>query len=418
MSDTPRGPSTIVVDLTPVRAGGENGGAKILALGLVSLLAELAPDSRFIVLSSQANHQELARLDAPNMRRFCVDEPAPGRGGLENLALRARSGLAAFLPPGALARAAAVFRRFQRAQGGPSLLQQLGADMLFCPFTAPFYDDGITPFVSTVVDLQSFYLPELFPTAERERRRREFAQVADHAAGIVCISEYVRETVTAAGAPPERTTVIYPSFHRRLEAASLADSPPATVAAWGLLPHRYLLYPANFWRHKNHAVLIDAFRLFRETAPGSELKLVLTGAGGTERDRVAQAAAAAGLASRVVFAGFVPDAQLSALLRFSLAMIFPSRFEGFGMPVLEAMAAGAPVLCSNVTSLPEIAGGAALLFDPQSPAAIAGAIARIESDGALREQLIQDGLRRAAAFSSPREMAQSYLDVLRTARRR
>jgi glycosyltransferase involved in cell wall biosynthesis len=412
MNHPPRRPAIIAVDLTPVLPGGENGGAKILALRLVPLLAGIAAESRFILLTTQVNHEDLASLDAPNVQRFCVDATAPERGGFGKLALRARSVLSAFTPPAGLEKMAAVYRRLERVRGAPSLLQRLGADVLFCPFLAPFYGDGRTPFVSIVADLQSYYLPEFFPAAERARLNHQFQRVARNAAGIVCISNYVRDTATRAGAPPERTVVIYHALHRRFETAGTAGCQHAAISKWRLCPHQYLLYPANFWLHKNHVNLIEAFRLFTREQPDSALKLVLTGTGGTERDRVVQMVRNACLGDRVVFPGFVSDADLSSLLSCSLALIFPSLFEGFGLPVLEAMAAGAPVLCSNVTSLPEIAGDAALMFDPRSPAAMADAIVQIAGDTALRHRLIQAGSGRLAAFGSARRMAERYWDTL------
>jgi glycosyltransferase involved in cell wall biosynthesis len=117
------------------------------------------------------------------------------------------------------------------------------------------------------------------------------------------------------------------------------------------------------------------------------LKLVLTGAPGARRDFLMDAAARMGMNGSVVFPGYVPDADFSALMRGSMALIFPSLFEGFGIPLIEAMAAGRPLLVSNATSLPEVAGGAALLFDPRRPMEIVGAIARIAADPRLRAEL-------------------------------
>jgi hypothetical protein len=117
------------------------------------------------------------------------------------------------------------------------------------------------------------------------------------------------------------------------------------------------------------------------------------------------------LEHRVQFLGYVPDQEFAALMQSALAVIFPSLYEGFGMPVLEAMACGTPVLCSNVTSLPEVAGDAALFFDPRRPVEIANAIERIVGDPALAKDLARRGYRRVAAFSDPTEMARQYLRV-------
>ena len=169
----------------------------------------------------------------------------------------------------------------------------------------------------------------------------------------------------------------------------------------GLTSSRYLLYPANAWPHKNHRRLVEAFAAFLRNQPASDLALVLTGepsAAFDELDRYAQKMIPGG---RFGFAGYVSEAEFSSLLRNCRALIFPSQYEGFGLPVLESMAAGRAVLCSDTTSLPEVVGDAAILFNPSEPAEIAAGIVRLESDGK----------QRAAAFGSARDVALRYLAV-------
>jgi glycosyltransferase involved in cell wall biosynthesis len=173
-----------------------------------------------------------------------------------------------------------------------------------------------------------------------------------------------------------------------------------------------LLYPANFWRHKNHEALLHAFRLYVDAHPRSDLKLVLTGAPGRRRDEIVQFCRAdAVLAGRVEIAGYLAAPEFSALVYGCGAIIFPSLFEGFGMPLLEGMAAGKPLLAANVTSLPEVAGGAALYFDPHQPSQIAEAIARLEQEPDLRRTLSRKSAERLTTFGSPADMAARYLQV-------
>jgi hypothetical protein len=117
------------------------------------------------------------------------------------------------------------------------------------------------------------------------------------------------------------------------------------------------------------------------------------------------------LDSRVVFPGYVTNAEMAVLMANSAAMVFPSLFEGFGLPVIEAMAAGVPVACSNTTSLPEVTAGAAVLFDPGVPEQIAEAMVSLTRDESLRLRLIEAGRKRAAEFSDTRRMAGEYLDL-------
>jgi hypothetical protein len=164
-------------------------------------------------------------------------------------------------------------------------------------------------------------------------------------------------------------------------------------------------------------MLLAAFGMYRARNPQSELKLVLTGAPSPRRDELMEAARRMGLADWVSFPGHLPEPEFAGLLAGSTAMIFPSLFEGFGMPVLEAMAAGVPVLASNLTSIPEIAGGAALLFDPRRPTEIVDAIERIAGDSQLRADLVARGRERARTFPGVAQMAAGYLAVFEEAAR-
>jgi len=129
------------------------------------------------------------------------------------------------------------------------------------------------------------------------------------------------------------------------------------------------------------------------------LQLVIAGKRGWLTEAIERRAAELGVADRVAFAGYVPDEDVPALLSGALAFAFPSLYEGFGMPVLEAMACGAPVLTSTPSSLPEVSGDAALLVDPADTGAIAAGLARLASEEALRADLRSRGLARAAQFT-------------------
>ena len=122
-----------------------------------------------------------------------------------------------------------------------------------------------------------------------------------------------------------------------------------------------------------------------------------------------------GLEHRVLFPGFLPNADLECLIANCRGMVFPSLYEGFGLPVIEGMAAGIPVACSNTTSLPEVAADAAVLFDPRVPAQMAQAIVSIVNDDELREKLVRIGLQRAAEFSDTARMAKDYYELFQRA---
>jgi glycosyltransferase involved in cell wall biosynthesis len=155
--------------------------------------------------------------------------------------------------------------------------------------------------------------------------------------------------------------------------------------------------------------------MFVARHPQSDLRLVCPGALDAPLESIRTATVRMGLEKRVHFPGFMPDSELAALFQLCRSVLFPSLYEGFGMPVLEAMAFGKVVLCSNVTSLPEIAGDAALFFDPRKPAEIVNAICQLESDSALAARLVERGYQRVRNFGDSTKMAQQYLQVFREA---
>ena len=291
------------------------------------------------------------------------------------------------------------FARLLQRSGRSShrtLVRQLDADVVFCPFTTARFFDPRVPMVTILYDLQYLAYPEFFSREERAHRDREFRDVCRFATRVVCISDYVRKSVLQQGkVDPSRVTTIHISlFHRLADDHAVND--PDLLPRLGLRAGRYLLYPVNFWPHKNHEMLLTAFGIYRARHPVSDLKLVCTGGLGARREQLQQAVERMDMAGQVAVIGFAPDQEFVALLRSCRALVFPSLFEGFGMPPLEAMALGKPALCSNRTSLPEVVGDAALLFDPRKPAEIVEAIEQVESNPELVAELI-----RAAGIVSP-----------------
>jgi glycosyltransferase involved in cell wall biosynthesis len=163
------------------------------------------------------------------------------------------------------------------------------------------------------------------------------------------------------------------------------------------LPDRFILYAASSLPHKNHDRLFQAFRQVRDRIPG--LKLVLTGARDKGEETLLQIIQDMGIGQDVQLLGWLPFEDVPSIYHASEAFVFPTLHEGFGLPVLEAMACGIPVVCSKIEPLLEVAGNAALFVDPYSPDGIAAGIIAVLSDGALRDELIQKGLARAKKFT-------------------
>jgi hypothetical protein len=182
----------------------------------------------------------------------------------------------------------------------------------------------------------------------------------------------------------------------------------------GIDQHRYMFYPANFWPHKNHRMLLAAYGIFLSRNPGEKIDLVLTGGLDELQDELKEAAKQMNLIKRVHFLGFLPQEKLIAVWQGCEFLIFPSLYEGFGIPVLEAMSIGKPIMCGNTTSLPEVAGNAALYFDPRMPEDIVRCMEKMVTDPDFRNELISRGYRRATMFRLE-DMTSRYLEIFRAA---
>ncbi len=165
------------------------------------------------------------------------------------------------------------------------------------------------------------------------------------------------------------------------------------------LPARYLLFVGTLEPRKNLTALLKAYAMLRQELRDLEVKLVVAGRKGWLYDEVFATVTALALHEDVLFTGFVDDTDLPELYRGALMLVFPSLYEGFGLPILEAMASGVPVIASNTSSMPEVAGDAALLIDPRTPEAIAEGMTQILCDEGLRQTLMHRGLARVQGFT-------------------
>jgi glycosyltransferase involved in cell wall biosynthesis len=271
-------------------------------------------------------------------------------------------------------------------------------DVQHFPVTVPVGAVPGVPRVVSLLDVQHHELSQMFSALERRFRAWAYDGAARDADVVVTISEHAAAGIARfAGVPPERIRAIPLGVdHDRFR--------PGGPAGGDGLPERYVVYPANFWPHKNHERLLEAWRRVEDPS----LWLVLTG------QPYGREALLDG-AERVRHLGHVEATAMPALLRGARAMVFPSLFEGFGLPPLEAMACGTPVAASDRGALGEVCGDAALAFDPEDTAAIAAAIARIVEDEPLRADLRARGLERAARFTW-RACAEAHLEAYRAAR--
>lgn len=311
---------------------------------------------------------------------------------------------------------ARIFEPLSSRAGFPRLEWFVGFDVLLATNFLPPATRG--RFVMVVHDLAFRMYPETAPHADARWRRR-FERCLYEAAGIIVPSESAkRDLVELYSVPPERVDAIHHGVY-----ADAFGPVPETVAGdvRGRLgvERPYLLFVGGIEPRKNLEALVRAFSLLGED-PGATLVI----AGGAVRWFPEAAgrldAAIAELPERarrrVVRTGYVSESDKRALLAEATAFVYPSLYEGFGLPVLEAMAAGTPVATSGVSSLPEVAGDAALLTDPLDEDAMAGALHRLLTDEMLRERLRRAGLERVAGFTW-RRTAGETAGVLRRAAR-
>jgi glycosyltransferase involved in cell wall biosynthesis len=254
-----------------------------------------------------------------------------------------------------------------------------GAGVVHYPLTIPA---PLTrrPQVVTLHDVIHLDLPDFVPRAKRAFRRLAYDRAAQRADRVIVPSAFVRErALDRLGLDPERVRVVPHGVDHAVFRPGDEPREP------------FLLYPARPHPHKEHALLFEAFALVRAERPG--LELVLTGGGH----------GALTLPPGVRSLGSVPEDELASLYRRAAALVFPSRYEGFGLPVLEALASGCPVAVASGNAAEEVAGDAAILFAPGSVEAAADGIRRGLDDGrALRER----GLVRASEFSWERAARQ------------
>jgi glycosyltransferase involved in cell wall biosynthesis len=205
--------------------------------------------------------------------------------------------------------------------------------------------------------------------------------------------------------PPEKISVIYNAIDERFSLEPAADA-VARVRGRYQLDHPFILYVGNIKPHKNLVRLIEAFAQVRQHS-FDQLTLLIIGDEISKLPALRRAVHVHKLHKHVRFLGFLPDDMLAILYRLASVFVFPSLYEGFGLPPLEAMASGTPVVTSNISSLAEIAGGAAILVDPYDVSEIANGITRVLSEPALAEDLRHRGLARARNFSWEKSVART-----------
>lgn len=289
-------------------------------------------------------------------------------------------------------------------------------EMMFPPADLNLFFNYIVPprvggkVITTIHDLTFLRYPETVEKENYQRLKQGLADSVDRSDHILTVSEFSkREIIELLGVPEKKISVVY-------NAPSVSEE----QVEWGYVHERfgitlpYLLYVGTIEPRKNLVRLLHAYEQLKDEM-GIPHQLVLAGGNGWNNEEIFQTAQGSKYRESILFTGYVSVAEKNTLYAHAAAFVFPSIYEGFGIPPLEAMHFGCPVVCADAASLPEVVGAAAQFVDPINEASIVEGIWRVISDSAYREGLIQRGKRQVQRFSwdtSARGLAQICKKVL------
>jgi glycosyltransferase involved in cell wall biosynthesis len=278
----------------------------------------------------------------------------------------------------------------------PAQVVRDDVDVLHVTYIAPPVTSAAV--VATVHDVSYLEMPEAFSLRDRLVLGLLVPKTLRRAETIITVSEYSRQAIARYyGTDLDKIVVAYQSISPAFRPVAAAGA--RLVAGRYGLTGRYLLAVGNLQPRKNVPRLLRAFAMLRQTS-GYTGRLALVGKDAGLESQIAAEARRLGLRHEVIFTGYVPQVDLVALYSCADTFIYPSLYEGFGLPPLEAMACGCPVIASNTSALPEVAADGALLVDPTSEEALAGAVVRVLGDTDLRRELVARGRARAARFTA------------------
>ncbi len=277
-------------------------------------------------------------------------------------------------------------------------LRRRPVDVLHVQYTAPPFCP--VPVVTTIHDLAFEHLPETFTRRGKAQLRLTVRRTARQAAQILTVSEFSRQDIIKTyRLPPERITVTHNGCEAQFTPQPTSEGEAEKIKHKFGIARDYLLAVGSVQPRKNLLRLLRAYVLLREQQPSFQLQLVIVGRQLWLYKEVLREIKQQNFATDVIVTGYASDEDLPALYRSAVALVYPSLFEGFGLPPLEAMACGTPVITSNCSSLPEVVGKAALLVNPYEAADITQTIWKLAQDVPLRAQLREAGIEQARQFT-------------------
>jgi glycosyltransferase involved in cell wall biosynthesis len=362
---------------------GRFGGVEQVVIGLAAALSRLEDGEEEYLFLAHPEHEDWLRgyLGGP-CRLLHTRRSYPNR--------RIRA-----LARGLLERLPRVGLNFA-VRPSDGTVERAGVDLMHFPIQDAFTTE--IPSIYQPHDLQHLHLPELFSGWERARREVIYRTHCERAALVVAMTSWGRtDFVDSYDLPPDKVTVV-PGGSVLHEYPAPTPADLDRLRSRLSLPESFLLYPAQTWPHKNHQRLLEALARIRDESDVT-IPLVCPGKQTGHFRQIRDAIQRLGLAGSTSFPGFVSSRDLRALYELATALVFPSRFEGWGLPVCEAFDAGLAVASSNATGLPDVVGDAGLLFDPDDVEEMAGQLHRLWTEGPLRESLRERGEKRAAELS-------------------
>lgn len=271
--------------------------------------------------------------------------------------------------------------------------------------------------VTTIYDVVWLRYPETMDEKNYKRITQDIVYSVNRADRIVTISESTKQDlIDLLHIPAEKIVIAPPGVNVQAFQHSYQPSILQRIKEQYHLPEHYILYMGTLEPRKNIERLVQAFAQVHQKDGVQGYKLVLAGKKGWQYDSIFTLIQSLGLEQYVICTGYVAEEDKAAIYQMADVFVFPSLYEGFGMPIAEAMAAGVPVITSNVSSMPEVAGDAAILIDPYSVEQIADAMEQLLTDDVLRRQCIQKGLTQCSKFTweqSADILVQMYQDMMR-----
>jgi glycosyltransferase involved in cell wall biosynthesis len=384
---------TIAVDARATL--GEDGGVDQVLLGLLSGISQLDDATEDYVFLGYPGSDWLEEFVGSGRRVQAVSEPPPPR----------RS--AVVKPVVRFVKKSRYARRIPGLGAPPppisdGTVERVGADVIHFPKQRAFITS--VPSIYLPHDLQHRHHPEFFSARDFDRRESWYSTFCREAALVTVMTRATRQDVADAyGIDVEKIAIVeWPPAFAGTPRLTSEEVDHVRVAL--ALPQRFAFYPAQTWPHKNHSTLFRAIAILREE--GIKVPLVLSGGETSEARGLRRLAAQLGIERQIRWLGYIESHEVEAVYRCSSCVVYPSRFEGWGMPLLEALYFRVPLICSRVGHFPDLVEDAALLVGPDDPAALATAIRSIWCDEAVANGLV----RRAATISWERDWNQVARD--------